>query len=86
VADLAASLPTDAWQTIDWREGSRGAMCKQCAALRVHGATGSPVAGQSERGTQAQAATPAQYCRPACLLLSHALGPHLDPAILYPRL
>jgi SRSO17 transposase len=49
VADLATALPADAWQTLSWREGSRGPLRKQVAARRVHAATGSPVAGQGER-------------------------------------
>jgi SRSO17 transposase len=51
VATLAAALPDDAWQTIAWREGTKGQLRKRFAALRVHWATGSPVAGQSERST-----------------------------------
>jgi SRSO17 transposase len=49
VGALAAALPGDAWQPVSWREGTKGQLRKQCAALRVHWATGSPVAGQSER-------------------------------------
>jgi SRSO17 transposase len=49
VANRAAALPADAWHVVSWREGTKGQLRKQCAALRVHWATGSPVAGQSER-------------------------------------
>jgi SRSO17 transposase len=49
VAQFADALPADAWQSVRWREGSRGPLRKQFAALRVHAATGSPTAGQSER-------------------------------------
>lgn len=33
-------LPEDAWQPITWREGGRGPLTKQFAAVRVHRATG----------------------------------------------
>lgn len=49
VAQRAAALAADAWQEVRWREGSKGPLRKQFAAVRVHWATGSPVAGQSER-------------------------------------
>jgi SRSO17 transposase len=41
VKALIASLPTSAWQTISWREGTKGTMQVQAVALRVHWATGS---------------------------------------------
>lgn len=41
VKELIASLPTSAWQTIRWREGTKGTMQVQAVALRVHWATGS---------------------------------------------
>src|ERR1700693_1341466 len=41
VKELIASLPTSAWQTIGWREGTKGTMQVQAVALRVHWATGS---------------------------------------------
>ncbi len=53
VAALAAALPAAAWQTVSWREGAKGQLRKRFAALRVHWATGSPVAGQSERSVHA---------------------------------
>jgi SRSO17 transposase len=48
---LTEALPPAAWQTITWRQGTRGPLRKQFAALRVHWATGSPVVGQAERST-----------------------------------
>jgi SRSO17 transposase len=33
--------PEAAWQTVEWREGSRGILRKQVVALRVHAGTGS---------------------------------------------
>jgi SRSO17 transposase len=53
VAALTAALPEAAWQTVSWREGTKGPLRKRFAAMRVHWATGSPVAGQSERSTSA---------------------------------
>lgn len=41
VKELIASLPASAWQTIRWREGTKGTMQVQAVALRVHWATGS---------------------------------------------
>ena len=41
VKELISSLPTSAWQTINWREGTKGTMQIQAVALRVHWATGS---------------------------------------------
>jgi SRSO17 transposase len=41
VKALIESLPTSAWQTINWREGTKGTMQIQAVALRVHWATGS---------------------------------------------
>lgn len=48
---LSTALAEEAWQTVRWREGTKGLRRKQCAAIRAHWATGSPVAGQSERST-----------------------------------
>ena len=42
VKELISSLPSSAWQTISWREGTKGTMQVQAVALRVHWATGSP--------------------------------------------
>jgi SRSO17 transposase len=41
VKELIESLPTSAWHTIRWREGTKGTMQVQAVALRVHWATGS---------------------------------------------
>jgi len=41
VKALIESLPPSAWQTISWREGTKGTMQVQAVALRVHWATGS---------------------------------------------
>jgi SRSO17 transposase len=41
VKELVAALPASAWQTIRWREGTKGMMQVQAVALRVHWATGS---------------------------------------------
>ena len=37
---VIAELPATAWQTVAWREGSKGTMHKQFVALRMHMATG----------------------------------------------
>jgi SRSO17 transposase len=39
---LIAALPASAWQTIRWREGTKGTMHAQAVAIRVHWATGAP--------------------------------------------
>jgi SRSO17 transposase len=41
VKELIATLPAFAWQTVAWREGTKGTMQVQAVALRVHWATGS---------------------------------------------
>ena len=41
VKEVIASLPASAWQTIRWREGTKGTMQVQAVALRVQWATGS---------------------------------------------
>jgi SRSO17 transposase len=40
--ELIEALPTSAWRTIAWREGTKGTMQVQAVAIRVHWATGSP--------------------------------------------
>jgi SRSO17 transposase len=40
--EVIGSLPQEAWQTVVWREGTKGTLGKQMVALRVHRATGSP--------------------------------------------
>jgi SRSO17 transposase len=42
VKQLIAALPASAWQTIRWREGTKGTMQAQAVAIRVHWATGAP--------------------------------------------
>jgi SRSO17 transposase len=41
-AVVLAQLPTQAWRTVRWREGTKGVLQKQVAAVRAHWATGSP--------------------------------------------
>jgi hypothetical protein len=41
VKERIESLPASAWQTINWREGTKGTMQVQAVAIRVHWATGS---------------------------------------------
>jgi SRSO17 transposase len=40
--EVIASLPQEAWQTVSWREGTKGTLSKQMVALRAHRARGSP--------------------------------------------
>ena len=42
VKELIDAQPQEAWQTIEWRQGTKGTMRAQVLALRVHWATGSP--------------------------------------------
>lgn len=37
---MTEALPEDAWQTVAWREGSRGTLRKQFVELHVHAGTG----------------------------------------------
>jgi SRSO17 transposase len=39
--EVIGSLPEEAWQTVSWREGTKGTLSKQMVALRAHRATGS---------------------------------------------
>ena len=41
VQELIEAQPEEAWQTIEWREGTKGTMQAQVVAIRVHWATGS---------------------------------------------
>ena len=41
VKELIGTLPESAWQTISWREGTKGTMQTQAVAIRVHWSTGS---------------------------------------------
>jgi len=38
--EITQAQPEDAWQTVEWREGSRGPLRKQFVAIRVHAGTG----------------------------------------------
>ena len=42
VKAVSQAIPEKAWRTITWREGTKGALRKQFAAVRVHRATGNP--------------------------------------------
>jgi SRSO17 transposase len=39
--EVIDSLPEQAWQTISWREGTKGSLQKQMVAIRMHRGTGS---------------------------------------------
>jgi SRSO17 transposase len=39
---VLGDLPEQAWQTVSWREGTKGQLAKQMVAVRAHWATGSP--------------------------------------------
>ncbi|MBA2714551.1 MAG: IS701 family transposase [Rubrobacteraceae bacterium] len=39
--EVIGSVPEEAWQTVSWREGTKGTLSKQMVALRAHRATGS---------------------------------------------
>src|ERR671911_527569 len=39
--ELIGSLPEETWQTVNWREGTKGSLSKRMVALRAHRATGS---------------------------------------------
>lgn len=49
---ITAVLPDDAWQSVTWREGTKGALTKQFAAIRAHWATGNPEVGPHGRSAQ----------------------------------
>jgi SRSO17 transposase len=46
---LLACLPDEAWESVTWRAGTKGALAKQFAAVRVHRATGNPDVGTNGR-------------------------------------
>ena len=52
VEAVVAAQPESAWQTITWREGTKGPLCKQFLAIRVHRATGNPAVGEHGRSVQ----------------------------------
>jgi SRSO17 transposase len=39
--EVIGSLPEETWQTVNWREGTKGSLSKRMVALRAHRATGS---------------------------------------------
>ena len=39
--EVIGSLPQEAWQTVSWREGTKGTLSKQMVVVRAHRATGS---------------------------------------------
>ena len=45
VEAIAAAQPERDWRTITWREGTKGALSKRFAAVRMHRATGDPAWG-----------------------------------------
>jgi SRSO17 transposase len=57
VEAVAAAQPETAWQTVTWREGTKGALSKQFLAVRVHRATGDPGWGESGRSTSSSQIT-----------------------------
>jgi SRSO17 transposase len=38
--EVVGSLPEEAWQTVSWREGTKGTLSKRMVAIRVHRGTG----------------------------------------------
>ncbi len=61
VKALIESLPTSAWHTISWREGTKGTMQVQAVALRVHWATRpGRAAGEGKREDQILVQRPAR--------------------------
>jgi SRSO17 transposase len=52
VKALTATLDADAWRSVTWREGTKGPLVKQVAAIRVHRATGNPEVGPHGRSAQ----------------------------------
>jgi hypothetical protein len=49
VKEVTEALPEEAWQTVEWREGSRGTLRKQCDVLRSHAGTGCACHSESHR-------------------------------------
>ena len=49
---VSTALPADAWRTVAWRDGTKGTLRKQVAAVRVHWATGNPAVGPHGRSAQ----------------------------------
>lgn len=40
--EIAESLPENVWQTVTWREGTKGSLSRQFAAVRMHWGKGNP--------------------------------------------
>ena len=57
VEAVAAAQPESAWQTVTWREGTKGALQKHFVAVRVHRATGDPGWGEYGRSTSSSRIT-----------------------------
>lgn len=53
VKAVGETIPEEAWRTVTWRDGSKGPLRKQFAAIRVHRATGNP----ATEGTRASQMT-----------------------------
>jgi SRSO17 transposase len=51
---ITESLPEEAWQTVSWREGTKGTLSKQFVALRAHPGTGNP---QNKRPSRSRVST-----------------------------
>jgi SRSO17 transposase len=49
---ITAALADETWRSIAWREGTKGPLTKQFAAVRVHWATGNPEVGPHGRSAQ----------------------------------
>jgi SRSO17 transposase len=49
---VIAALPERTWQTVVWREGTKGQLGKQCAAVRVRRASGDPRWGEHGRSVK----------------------------------
>jgi SRSO17 transposase len=62
VKELIAAQPEETWQTIEWREGTKGPMQAQVVAIRVHWATGSPA---TARATAVSTLAPRAGCWPS---------------------
>lgn len=48
---ITEALSEDAWQTVSWREGTKGTLSKRFVALRAHRATGNPTDSRPSQST-----------------------------------
>ena len=55
VDEVIADLPEEAWEAITWREGSKGPMRRQFAALRMHWGKGNQTRSLDDRRTKTSA-------------------------------